>query len=92
MATVFLVMATARVYAHKQPIPLRVFEDRAEADGWRDKLIDYHINPPEQPTGDSDEAWVDYHDQLKTWRAGHPAGAVAADYQHFGVYECPLGL
>lgn len=91
--TVFLVMATARVYDHKQPIPLRVFEDRAQADSWLESLIDYHLSPPELPTDlDSDEAWVEYHDQLKAWRAAHPAGSAAADYQHFGVYDLPLGL
>lgn len=91
--TVSLVMATARVYDHKQPIPLRVFYDRAKADGWLESLIDYHLRAPDLPIElDSDEAWVEYHDQVKAWRAGHPAGPAAAEYQHFGVYDLPLEL
>jgi len=91
--TVFLVMATARVYDHKQPIPLRVFDDRPEADSWLERLIDYHLSSPELPMDlDSDEAWVEHHEQMKAWRAGHPDGAAAADYQHFGIYDLPLGL
>ena len=29
---------------------------------------------------------------MNAWRADHPAGVVAADYQHFGVYDLPLEL
>ncbi|PAB35669.1 hypothetical protein CC205_08590 [Pseudomonas savastanoi pv. nerii] len=46
-------MATASGFraSERQPLPLRVFVDRSEADGWLDKLIDYHVSPPEQPHG-----------------------------------------
>ncbi|AZG89278.1 MULTISPECIES: hypothetical protein [Pseudomonas] len=95
MATVFLVMATASGFraSERQPLPLRVFVDRSEADGWLDKLIDYHVSPPEQPHGsDNEEDWSEWRMQMNAWRADHPAGVVAADYQHFGVYDLPLGL
>lgn len=90
MTTAFLVMATANVYQHKQPIPLRVFQDRTQAEGWVNDLIDYHISPPEMPyVEDRDDAWDDYHAQVGLWRCSHPAGIAASHYQHFGVYEVP---
>jgi hypothetical protein len=93
MTTVYLVMATANAYAHKPPIPLRVFEDRTEADVWRMSLIDYHITPPEQPTGaDSEQMWAQWRVLMDTWRTDHPAGVAAADFDHFGVYDLPFGL
>jgi hypothetical protein len=93
MAFVFLVMATANVYDHKQPIPLQAFNDRKEADRWLEKLIDYHLAPPELPFDqDSDDAWKDYHARLDAWRHGHPAGNAASHYQHFGIYDVPLGV
>lgn len=88
MTIAFLVMATDNVYAHKKPIPLRVFHDRAQAEGWVNDLIDYHLSPPE----DDREIWNDYKDRLKEWGRVHPAGAEASQYQHFGIYEVPLGL
>ncbi len=92
MSNVFLVMATAAVYDHKLPIPLQVFTDRASADKWLEKLIDHHVSPPELPFDeDSDEAWKDYNAQVEAWRSSHPAGIAASHYQHFGVYEVPLG-
>lgn len=90
MPIVFLVMATAIVYAHKQPIPLRVFQDRAQAEGWVNDLIDYHLSPPEMPVEDDRDIWKGYEAQLEVWRSSHPAGAAASHYQHFGVYEVPL--
>ncbi|WP_243845215.1 hypothetical protein [Pseudomonas syringae group genomosp. 3] len=95
MATVFLVMATASGFraSERQPLPLRVFEDRSDADRWQDKLLDYHLSPPEQPAGsDNEEDWSEWRVQMNAWRADHPAGVTAADYQHFGVYDLPLGL
>lgn len=94
MATVFLVMATASGFRsdEKKPLPLKVFEERARAEEWLNSLIDYHISPPEQPADvDSEDAWTDRRVQMKAWGADHPAGVVAAAYQHFGVYEVPLG-
>lgn len=92
MTIAFLVMATDNVYAHKKPIPLRVFHDRAQAEGWVNDLIDYHLSPPEMPVEDDRDIWNDYQARLKEWGRVHPAGAEASQYQHFGVYEVPLGL
>ncbi|WP_122813677.1 hypothetical protein [Pseudomonas viridiflava] len=93
MAAVFLVMATASGFrsSERQPIPLKVFNDRVRAVKWLNVLIDYHISPPEPPyVGDSDEAWNAHQVQLRAWHAGHPAGVAASHYQHFGVYEVIL--
>ena len=94
MATVFLVMATACGFrsSEKKPIPLKVFNDRARAEEWMNVRIDYHINTPKQPTGsDCEDEWADWRLQKTAWRADHPAGVVVSDYQHYGVYEVPLG-
>ncbi|HEJ2342268.1 TPA: hypothetical protein ACKQHR_001377 [Pseudomonas aeruginosa] len=90
MPSVFLVMATAKVYEHKPPIPLRVFSDRAQAEKWLAKLIDYHVNRPEMPYEDDRERWKAYDAQLEAWRSVHPAGAAASHYQQFGVHEVPF--
>lgn len=92
MTNVFLVMATARVYDHKQPIPLRAFPERAQADEWRAELIDYHISPPAMPAGDDAALWKGYDAQMTAWRNAHPAGVEASHYQSFGVYDVPFGL
>ncbi|QOI07934.1 hypothetical protein D5S10_29870 (plasmid) [Pseudomonas savastanoi] len=95
MATMFLVMATASGFrsSERQPIPLRVFTDQPQADRWLNALIDYHISPPEPPyVEDDDETWNTHQVQLKAWHAAHPAGVAASHYQHFGVYEVPVGL
>lgn len=92
MGNVFLVMATARVYDHKQPIPLRAFSDRAQAEEWRDKLIDYHVCPPAMPGSDDAFLWNDYAARMAAWRSAHPAGIEASHYQHIGVYDVPFGL
>jgi len=55
-------------------------------------LIDYHLSPPEMPIEDDREIWNGYKARLEEWRRVHPAGAEASHYQHFGVYEVPLGL
>lgn len=94
MATVFLVMATASGFRseERKPLPLRAFEDRAQAEVWQDMLIDYHLNPPEMPIEEGREIWSDYKAQVKEWEHRHPAGAKASQYQHFGIYEVPIGL
>lgn len=90
--TVSLVMATTNVYEHKQAIPLRVFEDRGDAEQWLDALIDYHLGQPDVPLGsDSKGEWQDFEAQLAKWRESHPAGAAASHYKQFGIYELPLG-
>lgn len=91
MTIVFLVMATASVYQNKPPIPLRVFQDRAEAEGWRNDLIDHHVSPPEMPYEEDREIWKSYDAKLEEWRSSHPGGIAASHYQHFGVYEVPVG-
>lgn len=76
MATVFLVMATASGFraSERQPLPLQVFENRSEADCWFDKLLDYHVSPPEQPHGsDKAEDWSEWRIQMK------PVTAVVKD-------------
>ena len=94
MTTVFLVMATASsIYERKKPIPLRVFEDREQADGWLSSLIDYHLTLPEVPyLGASDDTWNEHRSKVEAWRGDHPAGIAASHYQCFGVYEVPSGL
>jgi len=92
MTTAFLVMATDNVYARKKPIPLRVFHDGPQAEGWVNDLIDYHLSPPEMPVEDDREIWNGYKARLEEWRRGHPAGTEASHYQHFGIYEVPVGL
>jgi len=94
MAAVFLVMATASGFrsSERKPLPLRVFEDRAQAEEWQSVLLDYHLSPPEMPVEDDREIWNGYTAQLDEWGRRHPAGADASQYQHFGVYEVPVGL
>lgn len=92
MTTVFLVMATANRYAGKEPIPLRVFECRDQAEEWQNTLLDYHLTPPELPIEDDREIWNGYKARMDEWRRGHPAGTAASEYERFGVYELPLGL
>lgn len=93
MATVFLVMAVASVHQHRQPIPLRVFNERAQAEDWLSSVIDYHSSPPELPFVEiNDAASNNYHAQVGAWRVGHPAGIAASHYEYFGVYDVPLGL
>jgi len=94
MPTVFLVMATASGFRSEErmPLPLRVFEDRAQAEEWQNMLLDYHISPPEMPLEEGQEIWSAYKVQVKEWEQCHPAGIEASQYQHFGVYEVPIGL
>lgn len=91
MPSVFLVLATANVYERKPPIPLRAFQDRAQAEKWLAKLIDYHVSRPEMPYEDDRDRWKEFEAQLEEWRRGHPAGAAASHYQFFGVHEVPMG-
>ena len=90
MPIVFLVMATA--IQSKPPIPLRVFQDRAQAEKWQTKLIDYHVSPPDMPSGHDAGSWKDHDTQMAAWRSAHPAGIEASHYQRFGVYEVPAEL
>lgn len=90
MSIVFLVMATA--IQNKPPIPLRVFQDRAQAEKWQAALIDYHVSPPDMPDDDDAGSWKDHGAQMKAWRSDHPAGIDASHYQRFGVYEVPAEL
>lgn len=90
MPIVFLVIATA--IQTKPPIPLRVFQDRALAEKWQAELIDYHVSPPDMPTGDDAGSWKDYDAQIAAWRSAHPAGIAASHYQRFGLYEVPAEL
>ncbi|HCH7782818.1 TPA: hypothetical protein NNM78_002257 [Pseudomonas aeruginosa] len=90
MANVFLVMATAILT--KPPIPLRVFQDRGQAEHWQAEVIAYHISPPEPPAGDDAGSWKEYDVQKAAWRSAHPAGIEASHYQRFGVYEVPAEL
>lgn len=76
----------------RKPLPLRAFDDCAQAEAWQDMLIDYHLNPPEMPIEEGREIWSDYKAQVKEWEHRHPAGAKASQYQHFGIYEVPIGL
>ncbi|HGP0204888.1 hypothetical protein AB2D13_24340 [Pseudomonas aeruginosa] len=90
MPIVYLVMATA--IQSKPPIPLRVFQDRAQAEKWQAELISYHICPPDIPVGDDAGSWKAYDAQMEAWRTAHPAGFDASRYQRFGVYEVPADL
>lgn len=87
MHIVFLVMATA--IQAKPPIPLRVFQDRDQAEKWQAELIEYHVSPPDMPAGDDAVSWKEYDVQIAAWRSAHPAGIDASHYQRFGVYEVP---
>ncbi|MEC4242339.1 MULTISPECIES: hypothetical protein [Pseudomonas] len=94
MVTFFLVMATASGFRsdERKPLPLRAFENRAQAEEWQNVLFDYHLSPPEIPLEAGCEIWNDYKARMKEWERRHPAGAEASQYQHFGVYEVPVGL
>ena len=87
MAVVFLVMATA--IGAKPPIPLRVFQDRDQAEKWQAELIDYHVSPPDMPDSEDASDWSNYKAQVAAWRSAHPAGVSGYQYQRFGVYEVP---
>ena len=95
METVFLVMATASGFrcSERQPLPLKVFNDHSSAEERLDVLLDYHISPPSQYDVEDDEAgWKAYLIEVEAWRVAHPAGRIASDYQHFGIYEVPIVL
>lgn len=83
----FLVMATA---IDKQPIPLRVFQERSQAEHLAAALIEYHLSAPH---GLSDEeTWEEFDAKLKRWREMHPGGVEVSRHQKFGIYEVPFGL
>ncbi|CAD0266049.1 conserved hypothetical protein [Pseudomonas veronii] len=89
--SIFLVMATG-IKNGQRPVPLLAFPGRTQAEEWQAELIGYHISSPDMPAGDDAALWKEYDAQLKAWRDAHPAGVAVSDYQHFGVYEVPLGM
>jgi len=85
-ASIFLILATGLKYG-QSPVPLRAFQDRAQAEEWQSDLIDYHISEPDPV---DTESWSDYEAQRKAWQQGHPGGVAVADYRMFELHEVPL--
>lgn len=85
--SVYLVMATSP--GLDKPLPLRVFPDAGKAEAWLDKLLDYHVVPPELTGIGEDGGWALYKQHFEDWRSAHPGGYAASVYHRFGVYEVP---
>lgn len=88
MCVMYLVMAVCA--QGKKPTPLRVFNDRSQAEKWQAEVIDHHVSPPEIPDVDDSDGWKEYDLKVSAWRNSHPAGIDASQFNSFAIYEVPV--